>query len=111
MGRTYYKMSISEKVKAVNNKIEQTKAQYNLDKQTVTISASSSGNASNYEFLTGKDFLPEKYLLEKAAALKRFQYAPLGKELNSTKILMGLLIMMKKKNHKKNWKRRDINNW
>ena len=30
--RTYYKMSISEKIKAINNKIEQNKAQYNLDK-------------------------------------------------------------------------------
>ena len=28
-----------------------------------------------------KDLLPEKDLLEKAAALKRFEYFPLGKEL------------------------------
>ena len=34
-----------------------------------------------YEFLTGKDVLPEKkHLLEKAAATKRFKYVPLGKE-------------------------------
>ena len=33
LGRTYYKMSISEKIKAINNKIEQNKAQYNLDRQ------------------------------------------------------------------------------
>ena len=31
--------------------------------------------------MTGKDVLPEKYLLEKAAALKRFEHSPLGKEL------------------------------
>ena len=31
--------------------------------------------------MTGKDFLPEKDLLEKTAALKRFEYSPLGKEL------------------------------
>ena len=31
--------------------------------------------------MTGKDILPEKVLLEKAAALKRFEYSPLGKEL------------------------------
>ena len=30
LGWTYYKMSISEKVKAINNKIEQNKAYYNL---------------------------------------------------------------------------------
>ena len=31
--------------------------------------------------MTGKDVLPEKGLLEKAAALKRFEYSLLGKEL------------------------------
>ena len=41
----------------------------------------SSGNASKYEFLTGKDVLSEKDLLEKAAAIKRFEYSPLDKEL------------------------------
>ena len=34
-----------------------------------------------YEFLTDKDVLPKKELLEKAAALKRFEYSPLGKDL------------------------------
>ena len=56
-------MSISDKINAVNNKIEQNKAQYNLDKQTAKISALSSGNVGNYEFLTSKDVLPEKDLL------------------------------------------------
>ena len=45
LGRTYYKMSISEKIKAINNKIEQNKAQYNLKRQTAKISDLSSGNA------------------------------------------------------------------
>ena len=31
--------------------------------------------------MTGRDVLPEKDLLGKAAALKRFEYSPLGKEL------------------------------
>ena len=74
-------MNISEKIKTINNKIEQNKAQYNLDRQTANISALSSGNVSKYEFLTGKDVLPENDLLEKAAANKRFEYSPLGKEL------------------------------
>ena len=30
--RTYQKMSISEKIKTTDNKIEQNKAQYNLDR-------------------------------------------------------------------------------
>ena len=69
-------MSISEKIKAINNKIEQKKkkkeAQYELDTQTANILALLSENISKYEFLTGKDVLPEKDLQEKAAALKRF---------------------------------------
>ena len=47
-------MSIIEKIKTINNKIKQNKAQYNLDRQTAKISALSSGNVSKYEFLTGK---------------------------------------------------------
>ena len=66
-------MSISENIKATNNKIEQIKAQYNLDRQTAKIFTLSSGDVSKYEFLTGKDVLPEEELLGKAAALKRFQ--------------------------------------
>ena len=33
------KMTVSEKVKTINNKIEQNKAQYDLDRQTTKISA------------------------------------------------------------------------
>ena len=69
-------MNISEIIKTINGKIEQNKGQYNLDRQTAKISTLSSGNASKYEFLTGKDALPEKELLEKAAAIKRFEYSP-----------------------------------
>ena len=53
----------------------------NLDRQTAKISALSSRNVSKYEFLTGKDILPDKGLLETATALKRSGYSPLGKEL------------------------------
>ena len=76
-------MSISEKVKAINNKIEQNKAQCVLDKQTGKISALSTGNVRKYEFLTGKDVLPRKELLEKADTTKGFEYSPLGKELKA----------------------------
>ena len=73
-------MSISEKIKTINNKIELNKAQYNLDRQIAKISALSSGNVSKYEFMTKKDVLPENVLLEKAAAFKIYEYSPLGKE-------------------------------
>ena len=42
-------MSISEKIKTIN-KIEKSKSQYNLDKQTAKLSALSSGNANKYDF-------------------------------------------------------------
>ena len=80
LGRTYYKITTTEKIKAINNKIKQNKAQYNLDRQAAKISALSSGNVGKNEFLTSKDVLPDKDLLEKAATIKRFEYLPLDKE-------------------------------
>ena len=76
-------MSISEKIKTMKNKIEENKAQYDSDRQTAKFSALSSVNLSKYEFLTDKDVLPAKDLLEKAATMKRFEYSPLGKELKA----------------------------
>ena len=73
------KKSISEKIKASNDKTEQNKAQYNLDRKTSKISVLSSRNTSKYEFLTGKDVLAEKHVLEKAAKIKILEYSPLGK--------------------------------
>ena len=64
-------MSISANIdQSNNNKIEQNKAQYDLDRKAAKISALSSRNVCKYEFLTSKDVLPEKDLLEKVAAIK-----------------------------------------
>ena len=52
--------------------MEQNKAQYKC--QNVKIQ-----NANKYEFITGKDVLPEKGLLKKAATIKRFEYSRLSK--------------------------------
>ena len=41
-------MTISEKIKIINNKIERNKAQYDLDSETAKSSALSSGNVSKY---------------------------------------------------------------
>ena len=69
-----------KKIKVINKKIQQNKAQYNLDRQTAKISPLSLENVSKCEFLTGKDVLAGKDLLEKAAAIKRFEYLPLGEK-------------------------------
>ena len=52
-------MSISEKIKTINHKIEQNKAQYDLGRQTAKISAISTTNVSKYEFSAGKNILPK----------------------------------------------------
>ena len=53
-------MSISDKIKAIKNKIEQNKPHYDLDRQTDKILALFSGNVNKYNFLTDKDVLLEK---------------------------------------------------
>ena len=56
-------MTIGEKIKTINNKTKQNKAQFNLDRQT-----------ANYEFYTDKEVLPEKDLLEKAARINNLNF-------------------------------------
>ena len=41
-------MSVSKKIKTIENKIEQNKAEYDLDRQTAEISDLLSGNVSKY---------------------------------------------------------------
>ena len=72
-------MSISEKIKTIGNKIKQNKGQYDLDRQTAKISALSSRNVSQNDFLTEKHVLPVRDFIGKAAKLKRFEYPLLGK--------------------------------
>ena len=67
----------------MQNKIESNKSHYNLDRQTAKIFCLSSWNVNKYEFLTGKDILSKKDLLEKIASLKRFECCPLDKELKN----------------------------
>ena len=67
-------MAISQKIKASNNKMEQ-KSSYDLDRQTAMISDLLSGNVNKYKFLTGKDILPEKDLLEKAVTMTGFEFS------------------------------------
>ena len=58
-------MTVSDKIKTIDNKIEENKAQYDLDRQDANISALSLGSVNKYEFLTGKDVLRENDMLEK----------------------------------------------
>ena len=67
------KRIISEKIKKIDDKINQNKSQRDLDKQTTKFSALASGNINKYEFLMSKGILPERDLLEKSATRKRFE--------------------------------------
>ena len=96
-------MIISEKIKTIDNKIEQNKTQYTVDRQFAKISALSSENVSKYEFLTAKDVLSEKNLLRKAAAIKKFEYSPLGKALEKqANVIKKQTEVINKKEDKRN---------
>ena len=54
-------MTVSEKIKAMDNRIKQNIAQYNLERQT----AFSLRSTCNYEFLTREDILLENNCYKK----------------------------------------------
>ena len=60
MRKIYYKMTPRVRIKIIDNKITQNKGEYDLDKQTAKISASSSGYGNAYEFVTEKNVYLKK---------------------------------------------------
>ena len=63
--------------------------------------------------MTGKDILPEKDLLEKAAAINRFEYSLLVKELKqqtsvSEKQYKNLTVLLKLIKRKKTNKKKEV---
>ena len=63
-------MTVSVKIKSIDNKIEENKVQYNLDRQTANTLALSLKIIDKYEILTGGNILTEKELLQKSATIK-----------------------------------------
>ena len=61
----------------INDQIRDGKLQYNINRETVKISALSSGKIHKYEYLTDEDILPsnQEQIIEQA----KFTYSPLGK--------------------------------
>ena len=64
-------MNVNKKIKTINNKIEENKVQYNLERLAAKILALLSGDVGKYESLTGKDALPEKGAVEKLHKLNK----------------------------------------
>ena len=71
-------MTRKEQIKILNDKIKAKNAQYDLDRINAEISAYSSGDLHQYEFLTNQDLKYKPDALKKA----KFTYSPLGKVFN-----------------------------
>ena len=77
-------MTVTDKIKILERKIMQNKAQYDLDRKAAKLSALSSNNLDKYEYLTGEDLGYKPSVFEKA----KFEYSPLGKILKRDWIKM-----------------------
>ena len=79
----------------INNQIRDGKPWYDINRETVKISALSSGKIHKYEYFTGEDILPsnQQQIIEQA----KFTYSSLGKAFE--------------KPNKNNWRSRPKTNW
>ena len=68
-------MTRKEQVKILDDKIEANNAQYDLDRMNAEISAYSSGDLPEYEYLTKKDLEYKPDAVEKV----KLEYSPIGK--------------------------------
>ena len=84
-------MTIKDQLKILNNKIRQNKADYDLYRKNLKISALSSGILDKYEYLTGEDLGCRPDPVQNA----KLKYDPLSqvfnKELDSSEKQEGLL--------------------
>ena len=71
-------MISKDQLKVLDNKIRENKADYDLYRKNVKISALSSGKLDKYEYLTGEDLGYRPDPVQKA----KFEYSPLGQVFN-----------------------------
>ena len=85
------RMTVTNQLKIIDNKIKVNQAQYDLDRLAAKISAHSSGDFRKYEYLTGEDLGNKPSVFEQA----KLDYSPLGnisnKELDEDDQKEGLL--------------------
>ena len=72
------KMTLTDELKILDDKIKANQAQYDLEREAAKISALSSKELDKYEYLTGEDLGYEPGIVERA----KFEYSPLGKTLS-----------------------------
>ena len=68
-------MTRKDQIKILDDKIESNTNQYKVDRLNAEISAFSSGDLNEYEFLTRKDLKYKPNALDKV----KFEFSPLGK--------------------------------
>ena len=74
----FIKMTLTEQVKILDDKIKSNKAQYDLDREAAKISALSSKDLEKYEYLTGEDLGHKPDVIERV----KFEYSALGEAFN-----------------------------
>ena len=71
-------MTVTDQLKTIDNKIKANQTQYDLDTLAAKISAYSSGDFREYEYLTGEDLGYKSSVFEQA----KFDYSPLRNIFN-----------------------------
>ena len=72
------KMTLTDKIKILDDKIKTNQAQYNLDREAAKISALWSKELDKYEYLTSEDLGCKQGVVEKG----KFEYSLLDKVFN-----------------------------
>ena len=75
---SFIKMTLTEQVKILDDKIKANQAQYDLYREAAKISALFSKELDKYENLTGEDLGYKPDIIQKA----KFEYSPLGETFN-----------------------------
>ena len=73
-----FTITLTNKLKTLDDKIRANQAKYDVDRKTVKISALFSKELDKYEYLTGEDLQHKPGVVEQA----KFEYSPLGKVFN-----------------------------
>ena len=71
-------MTLTDKLKILDDKIKANQVQYDLYREAAKISALSSKEMHKHEYLTGEDLAYKPVVVEQA----RFEYSPLCKVVN-----------------------------
>ena len=77
--RFIIKMTLTDELKILDDKIKENQAQYDLDREAAKISALSSRELDKYEYLNGRDSGVKPGAVEKV----KFEYSPLGEVLSN----------------------------